>query len=30
MVNFDNKADKESLNMMKATIKLLDLVFATK
>ena len=30
MVNFDNKADKESLNMMKATIKLLDFGFATK
>ena len=30
MVNFDNKADKESLNMMKATIKLIDFGFATK
>ena len=30
MVNFDNIADKESLNMMKATIKLIDFGFATK
>ena len=30
MVNFDNKADKDNLNMMKATIKLIDFGFATK
>ena len=30
MVNFDTQFDKENLNMMKATIKIIDFGFATK
>ena len=30
MVNFDTKLDKENLNMMKATIKIIDFGFATR